>query len=56
MGIGEQPVPKVSLFQDNLVETTFSRYLHRNEPMEFLDITVLIVPSAELLHLAHMKI
>lgn len=58
---GEQTVPEVSLFQDNLVETTFSRYLHRNESMVFRDITPLIVPSAELLyafgsaHLQHVR-
>ena len=56
-----QPVPKISLFQDNLFETTASRYLHRSEAMVFRDITPLIAPSAELLHvsgsthLAHVR-
>ena len=46
----DQLVPKISLFQDNLFETTASRYLHRSEAMVFRDITPLITPSAELLH------
>jgi hypothetical protein len=44
---GEQPVPKVSLFQDDLFETTISWYQERNEPIVFRDITPLITPSAE---------
>lgn len=57
----KQPIPKISLFQDNLSETTASRYLHRSKAMVFRDITPLITPSAELLHevgskdLAHLR-
>lgn len=56
-----QPVPKVSLFQDSLFKSTASRYLHRSEAVVFRDITPLITPSAELLHvfgsthLAHLR-
>ncbi|MCJ1245204.1 hypothetical protein MMC30_002405 [Trapelia coarctata] len=56
-----QPVPKISIFQDSLFETTASRYLHRSEAMIFRDINPLITPSAELLHafgsthLAHLR-
>ena len=56
-----QPVPKISLFQDSLLESTASRYLYRSEAMVFRDITPLITPSAELLyvfgstHLAHLR-
>ena len=56
-----QPVPKISLFQDSLFELTASRYLRRSEAMVLRDITPLIAPSAELLymfgatHLAHLR-
>ena len=56
-----QPVPKISLFQDDLFKATTSRYRHRSEAMVFRDITPLITPSAELLyafgstHLVHLR-
>ncbi|MCJ1355109.1 MAG: hypothetical protein MMC33_005100 [Icmadophila ericetorum] len=56
-----QLTPMHSLFQDSLFKNTASRYLHRSETMVFRDITPLITPSAELLHvfgsthLAHVR-
>jgi hypothetical protein len=43
-----QPVPKDSLFRDDLFNSTFRRIRNRNETRVIRDISQLIVPSAEI--------
>ena len=45
----EQPVPKDSLFRDDLFKSTYRKIRDRNEAMVIRDISLLIVPSAQTL-------
>jgi hypothetical protein len=56
----EQPVPKDSLFRDDLFKSTYQKIRDRNEAIVIRDVLLLIVLSAQILatygatHLNHL--